>query len=88
MCDACQRRTEAREFVAPLGDVDHPSAPFEVTFMDITGPYVLKPRKNRLKPNYNPQTWKPKFKQKGTKNLPKKPTSYQEEDKQENKHYL
>jgi hypothetical protein len=43
---------------------------------------------NRLKPNYNPQIWKHKLKQKGTKNLPKKPTSYQEEDKQEDEHYL
>jgi transposase InsO family protein len=39
-----QRRTRT---VAPLGDVDHPSAPFEVTSMDITGPYVLTPRKNK-----------------------------------------
>ena len=43
---------------------------------------------NRLKPNYNPQTRKPKLKQKGTKKLPKKPTSYQEEEKQEDEHYL
>ena len=35
------------EFVAPLGDVDQPSAPFEVISMDITGPYVLTPRKNK-----------------------------------------
>jgi hypothetical protein len=42
---------------------------------------------NRLKLNYNPQTWKPKLKEKGTKKLPKKPTSYQEE-KQEDEHYL
>ena len=41
---------------------------------------------NRLKPNYIPQTWKPKLKQKCTK-LPKKPTSYQEE-KQEDEHYF
>ena len=45
--DACQRRKEEREFVAPLGDVDQPSAPVEVTSMDITGPYVLTPRKNK-----------------------------------------
>jgi hypothetical protein len=43
---------------------------------------------NRLKPNYKPQTWKLKLKQKGTKKLPKKPTSYQEEEKQEDEHYL
>jgi len=42
---------------------------------------------NRLKPNYNPQTWKPNLKQKGTKELPKKPASYQEEN-QEDEHYL
>jgi hypothetical protein len=42
---------------------------------------------NRLKPNYNPLNWKPKLNQKGTKKLPMKPTSYQEE-KQEDKHYL
>ena len=33
--------------MAPLGDVDQPSAPFEVTSMDITGPYVLTTRKNK-----------------------------------------
>jgi transposase InsO family protein len=33
--------------VAPLGDVDQPSAPFEVASLDITGPYVLTPRKNK-----------------------------------------
>ena len=43
---------------------------------------------NRLKANHNPKTWKPKLKQKGTKKLPKKPTSYQEEEKQEDEHYL
>jgi len=43
---------------------------------------------NRLKPNYNPQTWKPKLKQKGTKKLPKKPTSYKEEENQDDEHYL
>jgi len=43
---------------------------------------------NRLKPNYNPQTWKPKLKQKGTKKLPKKPTSCQEEENQDDERYL
>ena len=42
---------------------------------------------NRLKPNYNPQTWKPNLKQKGTKKLPEKPTSCQEEN-QDDEHYL
>jgi transposase InsO family protein len=47
MRDACQRSKEEREFVAPLGDVDQLSAPFGVTSMDITGPYVLTSRKNK-----------------------------------------
>ena len=46
-CDACQRRKEDREFVAPHGQVEEPAAPFEVTSMDITGPYMLTPRKNK-----------------------------------------
>jgi hypothetical protein len=37
-CDSCQRRKEDREFVAPLGEVEEPTAPFQVTSMDITGP--------------------------------------------------
>jgi hypothetical protein len=46
-CDACQRRKEDREFRAPLGEVEEPVAPFQVTSMDITGPYPLTPRRNR-----------------------------------------
>jgi hypothetical protein len=46
-CDACQRAKEGREFRAPLGEVEQPSAPFQVTSMDITGPYPLTPRRNR-----------------------------------------
>ena len=46
-CDSCQRRKEKREFIAPLGEVDEPTFPFEVTSMDITGPYVTTPRKNK-----------------------------------------
>jgi hypothetical protein len=42
---------------------------------------------NRLKPYYDPQTWKPEMKQKSTKKLPKKPSSCQEEEK-EDEHYL
>jgi hypothetical protein len=37
-CDLCQRRKGSREFVAPLGEVDKPTAPFLVTSLDITGP--------------------------------------------------
>jgi hypothetical protein len=46
-CDSCQRRKEEREFVAPLGKTEEPSSPFEVTSMDITGPYLVTPRKNK-----------------------------------------
>jgi hypothetical protein len=43
---------------------------------------------NRLKRNYNSQTWKPKLKLKGSKKLPKKSTLYQEEERQEDEQYL
>jgi hypothetical protein len=42
-CDAWQRAKEDREFRAPLGEIEHLSAPFQVTSMDITGPYPLTP---------------------------------------------
>jgi transposase InsO family protein len=45
--DSCQRRKENREFIAPLGEVDEPTFPFEVTCVDITGSYVTMPRKNK-----------------------------------------
>jgi len=37
-CDLCQRRKGTREFVAPLGEFQEPTAPFQLTAMDITGP--------------------------------------------------
>jgi hypothetical protein len=43
-CDPCERRKENREFVAPLGNTEEPSAPFQVTHMDITGPYPITQR--------------------------------------------
>ena len=46
-CDACQRRKKDHEFVAPIGQEEEPADPFEVTFMDLTGPYMLTPRKNK-----------------------------------------
>jgi transposase InsO family protein len=46
-CDECQRRKQKSEYTAPLGDVQQPSYPFEIISMDICGPYVLTPRKNR-----------------------------------------
>jgi len=38
---------------------------------------------NRLKANYDPQTWKPKVKQKPTRKPPKNPTSHLKEDEKE-----
>jgi len=46
-CDKCQMRKVKKEFRAPLGEVEDPSEPFQVTSIDITGPYCLTPRKNR-----------------------------------------
>jgi len=46
-CDKCQTRKGKHEFRAPLGAVEDPSEPFQVTSMDITGPYCVTPRKNR-----------------------------------------
>jgi len=47
-CDPCQRRKEDREYTAPLGEMGHKTAPFKITSMDVTGPYLLTPRKNDL----------------------------------------
>jgi transposase InsO family protein len=46
-CDKCQMRKGKHEFRAPLGEVENPTEPFQVTAMDITGPYNLTPRKNK-----------------------------------------
>ena len=46
-CDQCQRRKEDREYIAPLGDVEQPTAPFQITAMDVTGPYMLTSCKNK-----------------------------------------
>jgi transposase InsO family protein len=46
-CDACQGRKSTVKFRAPLGDVQEPTSPIEITAMDITGPYAITPRKNR-----------------------------------------
>ena len=43
----CQTRKGKHEFRAPLGAVEDLSEPFQVTSMDITGPYCVTPRKNR-----------------------------------------
>jgi hypothetical protein len=46
-CDSCQRRKGDREFVAPLGETEEPMAPFAVTSMDVTEPYLLTQQGNR-----------------------------------------
>jgi transposase InsO family protein len=46
--DPCQRRKSLRKQIAPLGEVDMPTYPFEITALDITGSYPLTLRKNRF----------------------------------------
>ena len=46
-CDPCQRLKGNREFVAPLGDVQEHTAPFQVTSIDFTEPYSSTPRGNK-----------------------------------------
>jgi len=46
-CDACQRRKEDREFLTPLGEMEKPTAPFQVTSMDVTCSYLMIPRRNK-----------------------------------------
>ena len=46
-CDLCQRRKGTCEFVAPLGKVLEPTAPFQLEAMDVTGPYRTTPRGNK-----------------------------------------
>ena len=46
-CDPCQRRKEGKIPIALLGEVPSPKFPFEITAMDVTGPYVTTPRGNK-----------------------------------------
>ena len=46
-CDPCQRRKKGKIPIAPLGEVPSPKFPFEITAMDLTGPYVTTPRENK-----------------------------------------
>jgi hypothetical protein len=46
-CDYCHRRKQGCEYTALLGDVRQPTYPFEITSMDICGPYPLTPRKHK-----------------------------------------
>ena len=50
-CDKCQTRKGKHDIRAPLGDVD-PSETYQVTSMDITGPYCVTLRKNRYLPTF------------------------------------
>jgi hypothetical protein len=38
---------EGKSGIAPLGDAEEPKIPFEVTSMNITGPYPTTPRGNK-----------------------------------------
>ena len=44
---ACQKVKDGREFRAPIGEVEIPTAPFQVTSIDITGPFPLTQRRSR-----------------------------------------
>ena len=46
-CDLRQKRKGTREFIAPLGEVQEPTAPFQVRALDVTGPYKTTPRGNK-----------------------------------------
>jgi hypothetical protein len=46
-CDAYQMHKSTVKFRGPLGDVQEPTSPFEITPMDLTGPYATTPRKSR-----------------------------------------
>jgi len=38
-CDACQRGKDHREYKAPLGEVENPTGPSQISSIDVTGPY-------------------------------------------------
>jgi len=46
-CDKCQSRWGKHEFRDPLGEVEGPSEPLQVTSMDIKGPYYVTSLKHR-----------------------------------------
>jgi len=46
-CDQCQRRKEEREYIAPLGDVEQLTVPFQIIAMDVTVACMLTPCKNK-----------------------------------------
>ena len=46
-CDPCQRRRENRELVLSPPEVEEPTAPLQITSMDITGPYLMTRPRNK-----------------------------------------
>jgi hypothetical protein len=50
VCDDCHRNKQSREYIAPLGEVRQPTYPFEITSMDICGPYPLTLERTIVKP--------------------------------------
>jgi hypothetical protein len=46
-CHECQGLITCHEFKVPLDDVAEPTRPFELTAMDILGPFPITPSKNR-----------------------------------------
>lgn len=46
--DKCQSRRGKDEFRDPLGEVEDPSEPFQVTSVESKGPYCITPRKQRF----------------------------------------
>ena len=47
-CAKCQTRKGKQEFRAPLGEVENHSETFQVTSLDIIGPYFVTPRKTDI----------------------------------------
>jgi len=46
-CDSCQRRKSSRKCIAPLGEIEEPTYPFQIISVDVTEPYPVTPRKNK-----------------------------------------
>ena len=46
-CHTCQQTKPRHEFKAPMGDVSEPTTPFEITAMDVCGPFPRTENGNR-----------------------------------------